>query len=135
MIHIFCIVGHFSALYNTCFTNLQLLYKLCLFSFELWKSSIRNKNCSFVVISTYKTKKLGLIFHLQSAGSKKEDKKKRGKKGQKPPPPQKSERPVSAKQQLQQQKGKGQGKSVEILLKPTAEIIIDGKDKCLGLYM
>ncbi|XP_078313250.1 ribosome quality control complex subunit NEMF-like isoform X3 [Crassostrea virginica] len=62
---------------------------------------------------------------LASAGSKKEDKKKRGKKGQKPPLPQKSERPVSAKQQLQQQKGKGQGKSVEILLKPTAEIIID----------
>ncbi|XP_061172941.1 ribosome quality control complex subunit NEMF-like [Saccostrea echinata] len=59
---------------------------------------------------------------LASAGSKKEDKKKKGKKGQDQP---KNSRPVSAKQQLQQQKGKGQTKSVDIILKPTAEIIIE----------
>lgn len=63
---------------------------------------------------------------LQSAGSKKEEKKKKGKKGQSQGQ-QKSGRPVSGKQQLQQQGGTGQAKSVELILKPTAEIIIDGK--------
>lgn len=65
---------------------------------------------------------------MQSAGSKKEDKKKKGKKGQsQSQQQQKSGRPVSGKQQLQQQRGIGQAKSVELILKPTAEIIIDGK--------
>lgn len=64
---------------------------------------------------------------MQSAGSKKEDKKKKGKKGQSQSQQQKSGRPVSGKQQLQQQRGTGQTKSVELILKPTAEIIIDGK--------
>ncbi|XP_048732715.1 ribosome quality control complex subunit NEMF-like [Ostrea edulis] len=58
---------------------------------------------------------------LASAGAKKEDKKKKGKKGQH----QQNARPVSAKQQLQQQKDKGQAKSVDIILQPTAELIIE----------
>lgn len=71
---------------------------------------------------------------LQSAGSKKEDKKKKGKKGQSQSQQQKSGRPVSGKQQLQQQRGTGQTKSVELILKPTAEIIIDGKKyTCINL--
>lgn len=70
---------------------------------------------------------------LQSAGSKKEEKKKKGKKGQSQGQ-QKSGRPVSGKQQLQQQGGTGQAKSVELILKPTAEIIIDGKKySCINL--
>lgn len=64
---------------------------------------------------------------LASAGSKKEEKKKKGKKGQSQGQ-QKSGRPVSGKQQLQQQGGTGQAKSVELILKPTAEIIIDDAD-------
>lgn len=71
---------------------------------------------------------------MQSAGSKKEDKKKKGKKGQSQSQQQKSGRPVSGKQQLQQQRGTGQTKSVELILKPTAEIIIDGKKyTCINL--
>lgn len=71
---------------------------------------------------------------LQSAGSKKEDKKKKGKKGQSQSQQQKPGRPVSGKQQLQQQRGTGQTKSVELILKPTAEIIIDGKKyTCINL--
>lgn len=73
-------------------------------------------------------------LQLQSAGSKKEDKKKKGKKGQSQSQQQKSGRPVSGKQQLQQQRGTGQTKSVELILKPTAEIIIDGKKyTCINL--
>lgn len=73
-------------------------------------------------------------LQLQSAGSKKEDKKKKGKKGQSQSQQQKSGRPVSGKQQLQQQRGTGLTKSVELILKPTAEIIIDGKKyTCINL--
>ncbi|XP_033735846.1 nuclear export mediator factor Nemf-like [Pecten maximus] len=59
---------------------------------------------------------------LASAGSKKEDKKKKGKKGKGSDSDQ--TRPQSAKQQLQQQKRKGIPRGVDVILQPTADLIL-----------
>ncbi|XP_069118098.1 ribosome quality control complex subunit NEMF-like [Argopecten irradians] len=60
---------------------------------------------------------------LASAGSKKEDKKKKGKKGK---GGDFDQRPQSAKQQLQQQKKKGApSRGVDIILQPTADLILE----------
>ncbi|KAK3092818.1 hypothetical protein FSP39_007530 [Pinctada imbricata] len=72
---------------------------------------------------------------LASAGTKKEDKKKNKKGGGQNRPesgrPQndrpQSGHPQSVKQQLQQGKGKVRPPGVEVILQPTAEIIIEGK--------
>ncbi|XP_021353469.1 nuclear export mediator factor Nemf-like isoform X2 [Mizuhopecten yessoensis] len=60
---------------------------------------------------------------LASAGSKKEDKKKKGKKGKGGESDQ--SRPQSAKQQLQQQKKKGLPRGVDVILQPTANLIVE----------
>ena len=65
-----------------------------------------------------------MLFTIQSAGAKKEEKKK-NKKAQPQSRPD-SGRPQSAKQQLQQAKAKGRPQGVEVILQPTAEIVIEG---------
>ncbi|XP_060068947.1 ribosome quality control complex subunit NEMF-like [Ylistrum balloti] len=59
---------------------------------------------------------------LGSAGSKKDDKKKKGKKGRGGESD--HTRPQSAKQQLQQQKKKGLPRGVDVILQPTADLIL-----------